>query len=84
MTDPLGCSAGGNVAGKVAVVSRGGCPFHDKALIAQKAGAKALVIYNNAPGHISATVEGDTAITIPVVTVSQASGLAIVAGLPGT
>ncbi len=83
MTDPFGCTAGGDVTGKIAIVSRGTCSFHDKAVAAQASGAKALVIYNNVPGFINATVEGATEITIPVVTIGQSEGAAIVAALPG-
>ena len=82
LTDPLGCAAGGDVAGKIAIVSRGTCSFHQKAVAAQESGAKALVIYNNQAGTINATVEGDTEITIPVVTITQDAGQAIVAALP--
>ncbi|MBK7820014.1 MAG: S8 family serine peptidase [Tessaracoccus sp.] len=81
LTDPLGCEAGGDATGAVAIVSRGTCAFHIKAVNAQNAGASALVIYNNAPGFVSATVEGETPITIPVVTVSQEDGQAVVAAL---
>ncbi|MFT3888713.1 MAG: S8 family serine peptidase [Arachnia sp.] len=81
LPDPLGCAAGGDATGKVAIVSRGTCSFHQKAVNAQNAGAKALVIYDNAPGIINATVEGDTPITIPVVTVMKDDGAAVVSAL---
>ncbi|RMB62023.1 peptidase S8 [Tessaracoccus antarcticus] len=79
-TDPLGCEAEtADMTGKVAITSRGTCSFAAKAVNAQESGAKALIIYNNAAGFISATVEGDTAITIPVVTVTKTNGETIVA-----
>ncbi|MCB0886512.1 MAG: S8 family serine peptidase, partial [Propionibacteriaceae bacterium] len=81
LPDPLGCDPGGDATGAVAVVSRGTCSFHQKAVNAQNAGAAALVIYNNAPGFINATVEGETPITIPVVTVTQEEGQTVVAAL---
>ena len=81
LTDPLGCTPGGDATGAVAVVSRGTCTFHEKAVNAQNAGAEALVIYNNQPGFINATVEGETPITIPVVTITQDDGVALVAAL---
>lgn len=65
----------GSLAGKVALIRRGTCTFHTKALNAQNAGAVAVVIYNNVPGRFSATVAGTPAITIPVVTISDAEGL---------
>ncbi|HHT13817.1 MAG TPA: S8 family serine peptidase [Propionibacterium sp.] len=84
-TDPLGCAAETeDLTGKVALTSRGTCSFHEKALAAQNAGASALVIANNAPGYINATVEGATEITIPVVTITQDAGAEILAALPGT
>lgn len=61
-------------AGKAVLVSRGTSSFYEKALAAQKDGAAAVIIYNNAAGVINATVEGDEAITIPVVTITQAAG----------
>ncbi|PFG39593.1 Fn3 domain-containing protein [Georgenia soli] len=73
----LGCTPVEGVAGQALLVSRGTCSFHQKAVAAQEAGAAALIIYNNVPGMINATVEGATPITIPVVTVSLESGLAI-------
>lgn len=77
-TDPLGCEVDtADFSGKVAISSRGTCSFAQKAVNAQNAGADALIIYNNTSGFISATVEGDTEITIPVVTVTQTNGEAI-------
>ena len=47
-TDPLGCTAdtwaGVAVTGKIALVSRGTCPFADKAVNAAAAGAIGVVI----------------------------------------
>lgn len=70
-----------DVAGKAALVKRGGCTFYQKALNAQTAGAKAVVLYNNAPGLTSITVAGATPITIPVVLVPLADGTALAASL---
>ncbi len=50
--------------------------FYAKALAAQRAGAAAVVLYNNVPGVFNATVEGAEEITIPVVGIAQSSGLA--------
>ncbi len=77
---PLGCEADtADLTGSVAITSRGTCSFAQKAVNAQDAGADALIIYNNEAGFINATVEGDTEITIPVVTVTQSDGEDIVA-----
>lgn len=67
----------GSLTGRAALIRRGGCTFHAKALNAQNAGAAAVVLYNNAPGHFSATVAGAPAITIPVVTTSDMEGVLI-------
>lgn len=78
--DGLGCAALPAVGpGTVYLIQRGVCPFYDKAAAGQNAGAAAVILYNNAPGTINPTVEGDPAITIPVVMISQADGLALAA-----
>lgn len=67
----------GSLAGKAVLIRRGTCTFHAKSLNAQNAGAAAVVLYNNAAGRFSPTVAGSPAITIPVVAVSGAEGVAI-------
>ncbi|MEL4503672.1 S8 family serine peptidase [Luteococcus sp. H138] len=62
-----------------ALVQRGTCTFYQKALNAQQAGAKAVVLYNNQPGTINPSVEGAVPITIPVVIISQADGVDLAA-----
>ena len=73
-----GCSAASNagaLAGNVALVDRGTCPFVQKALTAQAAGAIALVVANNVPDPSALGMSGsDSTITIPVVSVTQAEG----------
>jgi Zn-dependent metalloprotease len=76
-----GCSAFTNaaeVAGKIALVSRGGCEFGVKGLNAQMAGAAAVVVANNQPGTI---LMGPGAVgaqvTIPAVSILQVDGNAI-------
>jgi hypothetical protein len=73
----LGCSALANadeVAGKIAVVDRGECPFTEKALSAQDAGAIAVIVINNVSGP-PVTMGGDDAgVTIPVVMVDMELG----------
>lgn len=63
-----------DVEGKIVLIERGVCSFHEKALNAQEAGAVGVLIANNVPGTINATVEGDPAITIPAVTIVQDAG----------
>ncbi|HEY5483390.1 MAG TPA: S8 family serine peptidase, partial [Propionibacteriaceae bacterium] len=68
-----------DVAGNVALVSRGTCSFYQKALNAENAGAIAVVIYNDVPGLASITAAGIPAITIPVVLIPLADGMALAA-----
>jgi hypothetical protein len=64
------------VAGKIALVDRGTCPFIDKATHAQAAGAIGVVVANNATGVIG--MGGDApGVTIPVVMISQEDATAI-------
>lgn len=78
-----GCTAiTSNVAGKIALVDRGICPFVQKAVVAQAAGAKAVLIANNAAGVIGMT-GADPTLTIPSLMVSNTDGAAIKANLPG-
>lgn len=63
--------------GQALLVSRGTCSFREKALAGEAAGYDAVILHNNAPGSLSPTVEGDPALTIPVVMASQADGLAL-------
>jgi subtilisin family serine protease len=74
-----GCAAHapGAFTGQAVLIRRGTCGFHVKALNAQNAGAAAVVLYNNVAGRFSPTVAGTPAITIPVVAVSDAEGVAI-------
>jgi minor extracellular serine protease Vpr len=67
----------GSLSGKAVLIRRGTCTFYTKALNAQNAGAAAVVLYNNVAGRFSPTVAGTPAITIPVVAVSDAEGVAI-------
>jgi minor extracellular serine protease Vpr len=70
--------AAGSLAGKIAFIQRGVCSFYEKIKNAEVGGAVAVVIYNNQPGFISATVAppaGSPATTIPSVTMLQADGL---------
>lgn len=80
----LGCTAiTAAVAGKIAFIDRGTCGFAVKAKNAQNAGATGVIIGNNAAGGAPGLGGADATITIPTISVSQADGTAIKAGLPG-
>jgi Zn-dependent M28 family amino/carboxypeptidase len=67
----------GFVAGNVALIQRGTCTFHDKALNAQAAGASAVVIFNEGqPGRtgVIAGTLGTPDFHIPVVDTTFAIG----------
>lgn len=63
--------------GQALLIERGVCAFYDKAFAGQSAGYDAVILYNNSPGAVNPTVEGDPEITIPVVMIGQADGLAL-------
>jgi subtilisin family serine protease len=69
------------VSGNIALIQRGTLTFAVKVSNAMAAGARAAIIYNNATGIFSGTLQ--TAGTwIPVVSNSQANGLALLGTLP--
>ena len=77
--DSLGCGAlvnGAAINGNIAVVYRGTCEFSLKALNAQNAGARALVVINYVPGSPVQMGEGTLGggITIPVVMITDSMG----------
>lgn len=67
-----------SVSGQVALIQRGTISFADKVTNAMNAGAIAAIIYNNAAGDFSGTLNTATAADgrswIPAVTVSDATG----------
>lgn len=65
----------GSLTGKIALIRRGTCGFHDKARNAQEAGAIGAVIYNNTTGLQNITVAGPIAINIPVVSIPADDGV---------
>ena len=72
------------VAGKVALVDRGTCFFTVKAQNVQAAGAIGMVLANNVPDPSALGMSGDDdSITIPLVSVTQASGATLRANLAG-
>lgn len=80
-----GCSPlvnGAAVSGNIAIVDRGVCGFATKAQNAQNAGATALIIVNNTAGILN---PGGSApgITIPVISVTLADGIALKNAISG-
>ena len=72
----LACSAlpAGSAANKVALAARGTCSFAIKAINAINAGAKAVLISNNAPGVFNGTLGAPIDGVTPVVGISLADG----------
>ena len=87
-TDKDACSALTNaaaVAGKIAIVNRGGCTFNVKVKNAQNAGAIAVLVADNAAGSPPAGLGGtDATITIPSVRITLTAGNTIRAELGTT
>jgi hypothetical protein len=80
-----GCEAftnAGAIAGNIALVDRGTCPFAQKATNAFAAGASALVIANNQAGLIDMTGSAP-GVTIPVIMIQQGDGNLIKAQIGG-
>jgi minor extracellular serine protease Vpr len=64
----------GSLTGHVALIRRGTCSFHQKALNAQAAGAAGVVMYSDVAEYLAAGVTGTPAITIPVVGILNTEG----------
>jgi prepilin-type N-terminal cleavage/methylation domain-containing protein len=81
----LGCRPlVGFPSGAIALVARGSCPFVQKVLIAQGAGAVAAIVTNNVAGAPFTMGGSDPSIAIPAAMVSLSDGNAIKNGLPAT
>ena len=78
---------GAAVSGNVALVNRGTCTFKTKAQNAQAAGAVGVILADDKTGEPAPPMADDTslttAVTIPVLSVSQIDGGTIKGGLPG-
>lgn len=72
---------GHRLAGRIALIDRGLCPFVDKARHAQQHGAVAAIIVNNVGGAPPGMAGADPTITIPVVSVSRETGRRMKRGL---
>ncbi len=81
-----GCGAlinSSEISGNIAVAVRGTCDFSAKAIMAQNAGASALIIINNqttAPAVLGGGSQAST-VTIPVIMISQAQGTSLLTSL---
>lgn len=69
------------VRGKVAIIDRGTCGFAVKTKNAQNAGAIGVIIANNAAGAAPGLGGADPTIVISAVSVSQADGVKLKAGV---
>jgi hypothetical protein len=72
------------VAGKIALVDRGGCNFTVKAANVQAAGGIGIVIANNQDTGAIGMSGADPTITIPVVSVSLGDGARLRSNLPAS
>ena len=72
--DPFNAVNVAAVNGKIALIDRGTCTFAIKVKNAQNAGAKGVIIANNAAGSAPGLGGSDPTITIPTVSISQADG----------
>jgi len=85
--EPLTAESAEAVNGKIALVQRGVCSFQLKYVNAQAAGAKAIIVYNDAArGDDLITMGGDTAYpepTIPGIFTGHTAGAAIAAAIGG-
>lgn len=79
----LGCDAadwaGVTATGKIALVSRGSCPFAQKSQQAKTAGAAAVIIYNNGDGELNGTLGDNPQGVAPTTGITRADGQALVA-----
>ncbi|KAF7114183.1 hypothetical protein CNMCM5793_007761 [Aspergillus hiratsukae] len=70
-----------DLQGKIALVSRGECPFATKSVLSAKAGAAAAIVYNNVEGSMAGTLGGATSELgpyAPIVGISLADGQALI------
>lgn len=73
----LGAYGGVDLTGQIALVSRGTCSFAEKAIAADRAGAEAVIIYNNTTGALNGTLGGLEPASAPATGVTQAEGQAL-------
>jgi len=67
-----------DLAGKIALIERGGCTFIDKVINAQNAGAKGVIVFQNSDEDPFSMGGTNSSINIPSVMISRENGLALV------
>lgn len=72
-----------DVAGNIALVDRGTCPFAVKVKTAQDAGAVGVLVANNTVGPPAPMGGADPTITIPSIMIGQSTANSIKSALPG-
>jgi subtilisin family serine protease len=75
------CTSAGSWAGQVVLCQRGTNTFAEKVTNAVNGGAAAVVVYNNAPGGFSGTLNGSS--TKPAISATQEDGQFMVANRLG-
>jgi aminopeptidase YwaD len=73
--------AGKNLTGKIALIQRGSYTFADKIRNAAKAGAEAVIIYNNGSGVINGTLGGPDQGFVPALALTKEQGESLKAKL---
>lgn len=74
------CAPIANLAGKIALIERGDCPFVEKVKNAQNAGAVAAIVYNVAGADAETLVSmagSDPTIVIPAIFLKRSNGLTL-------
>lgn len=70
-----------DLTGKIALVQRGNISFAEKVLNAAAKGAEGVIIFNNADGVINGTLGGPNDAYVPVVSITQAAGQALLSAI---
>lgn len=70
-----------DATGKIALVSRGACPFASKSLAAAEVGAVAAIVYNNVEGALNGTLGEENTGYVPTAGIAQADGQALLAAM---
>jgi hypothetical protein len=66
------------VKGSIVIVDRGTCPFLDKAMHAEAAGAVAVVVADDKPGAAAFSMPGNfSSVSIPATLITQADGASL-------
>lgn len=65
---------GVDLSGKIALISRGEISFGEKVLNASRAGAEAVLIFNNTSGVINGTLGGPDSDYVPALALTRAQG----------